>query len=331
MRFSVITPWFIESIWALITVLDLWEWDEIVCSPFADYALYDALEKAWVTVKIHDCQKETGQVLPEDITRYVTQHTKLVIVTHHRWNIIDIPSIRQVIHKHTLIIEDCSYAHGASISIDNTKQMVWTLWDVALFWLQYEKLIYTGQWAILVTNNRLIVDCVKQLFINSYQAIHAPQGSVFSQKYYLSPLHAILWKYALRKYTYTRQGSDKCLAYFRERLSIVSYLSFVAWSNEWYTQSSWYGFVLQYNQKHLRKLPLSWLITLLASEWVEVRCADDSIIECLSDKGQLQDHNAYDISKSLLYLPSFYDRYDHKDVIDQYIAAFRKIQLNLFC
>jgi len=170
---------------------------------------------------------------------------------------------------------------------------VWGDGDMSIFPLNYEKLVFTGQGCIVTTNNRLMTDCLKDCFTYSFQAYSS----------------------------ITESGE------------MVSYCSFVQVQQHTVPSKQWsyHGFVLQYHPENLRKLPLSWLLSLLQAEGVEVRMAEDSIIECLNDKGEYTDLNASNISKWLLFLPSFYDWYTHKDIIDQYIAAFRKIQLNLFC
>ena len=329
-KWSVITPWFSETVRWLLNVLDVGEWDEVVCSPFADYALYDAIHRSWATIVVHDCKKKTGRVTPECIAACINDSTKIVFVTHHWWNALDLKKLRWLLWSATpLLVEDCSYAHWAMIHWTH----VWVDWDISIFPLNYEKLIFTWQWCIVTTNNRLITDCLKDCYTYSFQMHWSRSDSGLWKKYHLSPLHAIVWKYSLRHVLHLRHWAKQCLEYFRKRMEVVSYCSFVEWVDTvWWTQQwSYHWFILHYYPEKLRKLPILWLIALLQAEWVEVEYAQDSIIECLNDKWEYKEYNASKVSKWLLFLPSFYDRYTHKDIIDQYIAAFRKIQLNLFC
>lgn len=326
-QWSIITPWFIETVWWLCSILDIWKGDEVICSPFADYALYETIKMTWATIRIHWADKETGKVRVEDVTDLITEQTKIIFVTHHRWFIQDIQGIQSSLDAikgaNPIVVEDCSYAHWWKH--DTTK--AGTAGDIGIFPLSYEKLIFTGQWAIVITNNRLIIDCMKQLLYYWFQSHDQYLPKELEEKYLLSPLHATMWKYSLRQFLFFSRWAEKCLHYLRKRLEVVSYCKLVG---DGINQASRYGFILKYDKTKLRKLPVEWLVKLLRAEGVQARCSEDSVVECLSDKWELLDSEAYTLSKSLIYLPSFYDRYEHKDVIDEYVAALRKIQLNLF-
>jgi len=292
-----------ESLYWLCSILDIGKWDEIICINTVWWYLDQVGALLWCAV--HWTTQDSYESL-------ITEQTRMIVILHPRGMPVDVSWIKETLPEWIILVEDCMYAQW----VLSKWKPAWTIADVWIFPLQYSSLVFTGQWAILVTNDTLLYDCLKWRKKNDTRSVE------YIGEYWmsvLSPFHTTIGKYSLRHRNRIMKGSERCAVYLKERLSSVSFLELIESEiiHPWDRICYRYRFKCWYDPEKLRKLSVDGVVNLLQSEWV--------LVEKVNELGAIHEW------KYLLSLPAFYDWYRHKDVIDQYIAAFRKVQINLFC
>ena len=90
--------------------------DEVIFPVYTFHATCSPAMQFGIQPKFCDCGPD-GNIDPLKISQAITPSTKAVVVTH-LWGIpCDMTAINAVVSRHpsTLLLEDCSHAHGASI------------------------------------------------------------------------------------------------------------------------------------------------------------------------------------------------------------------------
>lgn len=304
---------FHEAVYSLAQVLDIGQGDSIVCSPLCASQLEDVAQLLGCTVTTYQVDPLTFAVDVSTLSTLIDETTRLVVVTHHWWSPAPLHQIVEQCLPTVTVVEDCSFGYGVTVA----GSPAWTIADVAIFPLQNNSLVFAWHGCMLVTNNTLLHDCLsgwKKTDARSVEYLWPHSNDSI-----LWPFQSVIGKFSLRHLNRILHGSRRCYEYLAERLQVVSYLSLV---EQWPLQTDdtvccWYRFKCWYDTEKLRRLSVEWLVTLLQSEGVDIH-----VMQFL--------WSHYD-GKQCIALPPFYDWYEHKEIIDQYIAAFRKVQLNLFC
>lgn len=281
------------------------------------------------------------------IEEKITPRTKAITVVHQWGHPADMDAIMQIARKHNLIvIEDCSHAHGSKYK----GQLCGTFGDIAVFSLQANKAIFAGEGGILVTNHELYHDRATLLghyrdrsrdeVIDSNLQKYWVTG--FGLKLRMSPFNAIVAKHAIKHFPAVEKGRHKCLNYFIERLAEIDYIMPPSISDDVH-MGAWYGFKPLYQKEKLAGTPRKTLIKMLQSEGVQIKAPSAPILASLplydtrenlmfpNRKGfKGNDFGAYPAALQVqvegLSIPTFYIWEQHKQVIDQYIDAFKKIK-----
>ena len=320
-EYCTILPSVSELFSTITTILDIWAQDRVICSALWAQQTFEVLEQCESDVVLYYPSLETWVCSEELLCSLISHDTRLVVISHHRWW----QQSLQKVYDHcaniwAIIVEDCSEVvwvySPAPQQHDHSVQFV-SLWST---WL-----LFSWIGVACCTNNTLFHECIQQYFKPDrtkeleYLWPYRPHWMWHS----LNPIHA---KYSLKNSDKIMQWSRECFEYLKKRLGWVGYMSFL---QDWTNTLSWYRFVLQYDSSKLQSVSVHTLMRLLRSEWVQ--CMQwTELYERNITSVYWFDASFKNSLQTLLFLPPFYDLDQHKDTINQYVAAFIKIQRNLF-
>jgi len=107
-----------------------------------------------------DCDKETWNIIPEEIEKNVTKKTKAIMVVHIYGHPCDMDKIMKIAKKHKLlVIEDAAEAHGAEYK----GKKCGSFGDVSCFSFYANKIISTGEGGMVLTNNKNFFENARSL------------------------------------------------------------------------------------------------------------------------------------------------------------------------
>jgi dTDP-4-amino-4,6-dideoxygalactose transaminase len=301
-------------------------------------------------VVLVDIDKKTRCIDAEEIEKFITKKTKIITVVHQWGHPADMDRIMEIAKKNDLLVlEDCSHAHGSKYK----DKMCGTFGDIAIFSLQAQKMIFAGEGGVLVTNNKKYHDRatllghyrdrskeeIKDIEYNKYWQ------TGFGLKLRMSPFNAVVAKYSLLNYEKHKENRHKCLNYLNKRLEEIDYIENI-YNSDHIDRGAWYGFKPLYIKEKLDNLDRKKLIEALRAEGMYIGTPSGTVLatqplykdfpDLMFGKrnkkkiNKLDDFpNAVDVQENALSLPTFSDWDRDKDIIDQYMLAFKKIQDNI--
>lgn len=138
------------ALWACLRLLDIGPGDEVIVSDFSFPATANVVEDVGATPVFADVSLETYNMLPEQLERRITPHTRAVIFVDALGNPSGLHDIRDICQSHSLpLIEDAACAIGSSefgVRCGNVA-------DMTCFSFHPRKLLTTGEGGALTLNN----------------------------------------------------------------------------------------------------------------------------------------------------------------------------------
>lgn len=129
--------------------------DEIIGPSLVCWASVMPALNLGASIVFADVLPDTICIDPDDIEHRITDRTKAIVATHNYGYPCDMDAIVAVARKHGLkVIEDVSHAHGSLYK----GKMVGTMGDVACFSMMAGKSLAIGEAGALVTNDRTIFE-----------------------------------------------------------------------------------------------------------------------------------------------------------------------------
>ena len=160
--------------------------DEVITTPMTFCATINAIIHCGATPVLADCDRETMNILPEEIEKKVTAKTKAILPVHFAGRCCDMDSIMDIARTYDLlVIEDCAHA----IESEYHGQKSGGFGDIGCFSFYVTKNIVTGEGGMIVTNDERFAGRIKVLGLHGmskdawnrisdegykhYQVIHA--------------------------------------------------------------------------------------------------------------------------------------------------------------
>lgn len=160
--------------------------DEVITTPMTFCATINAIIHCGATPVLADCDRETMNILPEEIEKKVTAKTKAILPVHFAGRCCDMDSIMNIALTYDiLVIEDCAHA----IESEYHGQKSGRFGDIGCFSFYVTKNIVTGEGGMIVTNDDRFAGRIKVLGLHGmskdawnrfsdegykhYQVIHA--------------------------------------------------------------------------------------------------------------------------------------------------------------
>jgi dTDP-4-amino-4,6-dideoxygalactose transaminase len=297
------------------------------------------------SVVLVDVHADTRCIDPAEIERHITPATRVLTVVHQWGHPCDMDRIMEIAARHRIaVVEDCSHAHGSRYK----GQPCGTFGDVGVFSLQANKAIFAGEGGILVTSRDDVHD--RATLLGHYRdrardAVTDPQlrrywVTGYGLKLRMSPFNAIVAKHALAAFDSRMKERHTCLEYFRRKLTDVRYLQPVKVA-QYAHMGAWYGFKPLYRPEMLGGMPKAELIEILRAEGMEISdpsgpCLANLPLFAEESSGLFSGHTvhpndptaypvALDIEARALSLPTFTNWAADRLLMDQYLAAFHKV------
>lgn len=298
------------------------------------------------TVVLVDVTTDTRCIDPDDIERWITPATKVLTVVHQWGHPCDMDRIMDVARRNGLpVVEDCSHAHGSQYK----GRLCGTFGDVAVFSLHANKTVFAGEGGILVTSRQDVHDRATLLghyrdrsrdsVVDPGRRRHWLTG--YGLKLRMSPFNAIVAKHSLAAFGSRAKERHTCLEYFRHELAGVRCLEPVHVAS-YADMGAWYGFKPLYRPEALGGLSRSALIDVLRAEGMQVNPLPPGMLLAAlplyrepstgmfaGHQARANDPAAYPVARDIearaLSLPPFSNWETDRKTIDQYVAAFHKV------
>lgn len=302
-----------------------------------------------------DIDPRTLAADPADVERKITPATKAIAVVHIWGHPTEMDEIMAIARRHGLaVVEDASHAHGATYK----GRKVGGIGDVGCFSLQASKAMPGGEAGIAVTNSP---DCFDRMLTLSHYGGRVEKDSLtgrytqfgftgFGPKYRVHPLAAAIANSQLRRLDTYIETRRQNLAYLTAGLAGVPGIT-PPFTAPHVTRGAWYGYRLLYDQARIGGLPKERYMAALRAEGVEVDPeryhllhleplyqGPDVAGNCPYPPPEIRKRMrtyrqgdfavAEAIYPRLMSLPTFTYQ-PCRDLLDQYIAAFRKVADNV--
>lgn len=160
--------------------------DEVITTPMTFCATVNAIIHCGATPILADCDRQTMNILPEEIEKKVTARTKVILPVHFAGRCCDMGAIMEISRTYDLlVIEDC--AHAIESEYYGTKAGMFG--DIGCFSFYVTKNIVTGEGGMIITGDDRFAGRIKVLGLHGmskdawkrfsdegykhYQVIHA--------------------------------------------------------------------------------------------------------------------------------------------------------------
>jgi perosamine synthetase len=199
--------------------------DELICPSITYWASCTQALSLGASVVFADIDPYSLCLDPDDFERKITERTKAVVVVHYLSYPADMDRIMVIAKKHNIkVIEDCSHCHGSLYK----GKMTGTIGDVAGFSCMSGKSFAIGEGGMLLTDDREIYE--RAILFGQY-ARHSeieneelkkkaflPNGGL---KYRMHQMSAAVGIEQLKKYNDEIAEIDKIFTYFWDELEDI--------------------------------------------------------------------------------------------------------------
>ena len=324
--------------------------DEVIIPSYQWHTAVTPILACHATPVFCEIDPRTFTADPEDIKRKITPRTKAICIVHI-WGVpADMDPIMEIARDHNLVvIEDVSHAHGNLYK----GRKLGTIGDIGCFSLQMGKSMVAGEGGVLITNNyeyysRAVLlghyERIPELTKDEYRKYHICN---FGFKYRMHPLAAVIARIQLKHLDERNAIRRENMEYLTKGLMEIDGIE-PQYIPPYATMGSWYGYRVKYYHEKLG-VPKKRFIEALRAEGVrageeryklahlqpmfqERKKPIRSLLDCpnfrlrLYKKGDLP--ITEDVVSRLISLPVFHNK-GCKELIDQYIEAFRKVVSNI--
>ncbi len=134
--------------------------DEVITTAMTFCATANAIIHSGATPVFADCDRWSGNILPEEIRKKITPRTRALVPVHFAGRPCDMPAIMDIAREHKLtVIEDC--AHAIETTLDG--RHAGTFGDFGCFSFYVTKNLVTGEGGMVVTRREEDADHLKIL------------------------------------------------------------------------------------------------------------------------------------------------------------------------
>lgn len=137
--------------------------DEVITTPFTFCATVNAIIHAGAKPVFADIDKQTFNILPDDIEKKITKKTKAILVMHYGGLACDMDKILEIAKKYKLkVIEDAAHAIGAEYK----GKKIGNFSDISCFSFHATKNITTAEGGAITTNKKYIFDFINKAYFH---------------------------------------------------------------------------------------------------------------------------------------------------------------------
>jgi dTDP-4-amino-4,6-dideoxygalactose transaminase len=321
--------------------------DEVICPAYTFYATATPLFFTGAIPVLADC-REDGNIDPEEIEKKINGKTKAIVVTHMWGMPCDMAPIIDVATKNgIMLLEDGSHAHGAIYR----GQKAGTFGTASAFSLQGQKTLTGGEGGVLLTDNDEIFykalllghynkRCLKEIPRQHPLYQYAVTG--MGLKLRIHPIAAAIADEQFDNLEDILRGRRAVAKKMIDELGEFPGIKVPRVPDG--VEPSWYAFMLRYNPQELENLPVERFYEALKAEG----CTEadrpgstcplnlhplfqkpETLFPAYTGKMSYTKGDfpkAENFHKNSIKLPVWHET--ENELIDMYIAAFRKVALN---
>lgn len=134
--------------------------DEVITTPMTFCATINAIIHCGATPVLADCNRQTMNILPEEIEKKVTARTKAILPVHFAGRSCDMDAIMELARLYDLlVIEDCAHA----IETEYHGKKAGTFGDIGCFSFYVTKNVITGEGGMVITDDDRFASRIKVL------------------------------------------------------------------------------------------------------------------------------------------------------------------------
>ncbi len=330
--------------------------DEIICPSITFWASCTSAYSLGATVVFADVDPETLCLDPKKLEEKITDKTKAIMVVHYCAHPADMDAIMAIAKKHNLkVIEDVSHAQGGKYK----GRMLGTIGDIGAASLMSGKSFAIGEAGMLWTDNREIYE--RAVAFGSYERFYTyevqseelkkcmgvPLGGF---KHRMHQVSAAMGRVQLRHYDARCAEINKAVKYFEAGIKDIPGIKLVhVDESDGSTMAGWYVPVIRYNPDELGGLSITRFCEAMRAEGVAVNpgvnrplhthpvhtMADvyhdgKPTYRAFSDRDIREGDKDLSVTSIINERAFFHPWFKHyrPEIIDQYIAAFKKVVEN---
>lgn len=156
--------------------------NEVITTAMTFCSTVNAIIHSGATPVLVDCDKDTMNIIPEQIEEKITDKTKAILPVHFGGRPCDMDAIMSIARKHNLIvIEDCAHA----IESEYKGRKTGTFGDFGCFSFYVTKNIITGEGGMVITDSTKFASKIKVLALHGMNADAWKRFSDEGYKHYL--------------------------------------------------------------------------------------------------------------------------------------------------
>jgi len=295
---------------------------------------------------------ETLNIDLQDFEKKITPQTKAVVIVHLCGLPCAIDEIMDIAQKYNIkVIEDAAHAHGAEYK----GKKIGTIGDIGCFSFQATKLLPAIEGGLLITDNREYYE--RAVTLGHYERLPGlPEDSIyrkfshtcFGYKYRIHPLAAAIIRVQLKYLDERNKLRNENHEYLDSELGKIKGVETIKTPPD--VKRTYYCYRIKYKSEQLEGLEREKFIAALQAEGVEVTTERYELLHlqpifqeadmwgkgcpwnCQHVKRKVT-YNQGDLPvteklhQELLALPTFPQA--EKDLLDQYINAFKKVVENV--
>ena len=341
-----------SAIHSALFALGIGPGDEVITPSLTFWASAMQVLACNAVPKFAEIDPQTLNLDPRDLEKKITPRTKAVVAVHLSGLPCEMDEIMQIARRHGVkVIEDASHAHGA----EYRGKKIGTIGDVGCFSLQATKLLPAIEGGLLLTNDREYYE--RALALGHYERLPGlPESSryrkyahtCFGYKYRIHPLAAAIARVQLRELDDRNRQRASIYEYLGSELDKIPGLETIKTPAG--VKRAYYWYRIKYKSEELGGLEREKFIAALQAEGVEVSAEKYELLHLqpIFREGEAWGrgcpwscpHAGPDkaprppeplpvsekLHHQLLVLPSFFQA--GKELLDQYIRAFRKVAEN---
>ena len=320
--------------------------DEVIAPTLTFHATATPLGILGAIPVLADCEKETGNISPEDIKKKITKKTKAVVINHLCGHPCEMTKILKIVKsKKIFLIEDCSHAHGSTYK----GKKVGNFSDIACFSLDRNKMISAGEGGVLVTNSKLYYE--RALILSDFgprifneisdKFLKKFNETGLGYKHRIHPVAAVIANSELKNLNKYILKRKTVLNHLSNKIKKIPGMS-PPITKKYVTRGAFYGYRPFINLKELNNIKLAKFIKILKSEGMEVRQSGNPPLHTLNffknsfrskilNKPKNNPRNTKNLNcpnskifyENTISIPTF--TFEKKKLINQYISAFKKV------
>jgi len=203
--------------------LNLKPGDEVITTLLTYISTIHSLYKLKLKIKFIDINKEDFSMNLEKLKKNISKKTKLVLVNHYGGIPSDTKKIFQICKKKKIfVLEDAATVFGARLG----KNYIGSFdYPTAVFSLQANKIITTGEGGIISTQNKNFANKLRERSFNGFS-----NGNVINHgfKYNFSDIHASIGLAQLKKLKTFMNYRSKLRSIYDKELNILEKKNFIS-------------------------------------------------------------------------------------------------------